>query len=292
MVTGMINTVKAITPLEDASGLVNTLTNVNAVFDNPQSAYNFTGTQYLYRANFPNITKTKAYTVSCWVYLRTYNTTTSSTMGIWSNNANTNDRNGLMIDNTKGLRAGVYNGASYIGQIKSTNLTLNTWYHVVVTWNGTNNMSMWLNNVYQTLSVNPSLDLNNTFVIGGNKDTSAGFRRLLNGSVNDLRIFNRALTTAEITTLYGNGTITSGLVAWYPMNNNTCDYFPRYTSGDWIISGADNCVLSTNTTLLSDKNITVSGTGTLKVCSLINGWKQYNQVWTTRLDFCASGRLG
>jgi hypothetical protein len=116
-----------------------------------------------------------------------------------------------------------------------TNFALNTWYNVVITWNGTNVIT-YVNGVLD--KSNSSSNAPNTTAgpqktqIGryafGPGPTAGGY---FAGKIDEVRIYNRALGATEITNLYKlgaakvntseNSLITSGLV------------------GEWSFNGAD-----------------------------------------------------
>ncbi|MEK6936435.1 MAG: LamG-like jellyroll fold domain-containing protein, partial [Nanoarchaeota archaeon] len=71
-----------------------------------------------------------------------------------------------------------------------------TWYHVAATYNGTT-MLIYVNGVLEnTRHINITMDLNLTSLLIGNGDYGA-----LNGSLDDVAVWNRSLTQAEISSL-------------------------------------------------------------------------------------------
>lgn len=93
--------------------------------------------------------------------------------------------------------AGTYYGVS-IGEISA-----NTWYHIVGTWDGTT-MNAY-NNGTLSGSLNPGASPDtggiNAFEIGRN-DNFGGY---VNATLDDIRIYNRTLSVAEVNALYGTG---------------------------------------------------------------------------------------
>lgn len=96
-----------------------------------------------------------------------------------------------------GDASGSIAGQSYL---PSTVLSPNTWYHVVLVWNkDTNNIIGYMNNVLkfnvsQTIwpTTMPSVAIGNGF----------SSSRFWKGSIDEVRIYNRILSTGEISTLY------------------------------------------------------------------------------------------
>ena len=104
----------------------------------------------------------------------------------------------------------------------STILTNNTWYHIVGTFDGTTKR-IYVNGVNESnISwINPIGYTGALSSIGALKDTN---RQNLNGSIDDVRIYNRALTLPEVEALYKSkrkrigGSLANGLVAHYEMD--------------------------------------------------------------------------
>ncbi|MFA5132026.1 MAG: LamG domain-containing protein [Candidatus Paceibacterota bacterium] len=101
---------------------------------------------------------------------------------------------------------------------------LNTWYHAVVTWDGTTTLSsVYLNGVPQTMSAAAGYAGAGVvrMTIGNRGDNLRPF----DGTLDDVRIYNRVLSAQEIYTLYKSQagslnvsptfTLTSGLVGWW-----------------------------------------------------------------------------
>ncbi|MEY4333676.1 MAG: Synechococcus phage [Bacteroidota bacterium] len=79
----------------------------------------------------------------------------------------------------------------------STLLATNTWYHVVILYDGTTNHYIYINGVQVGFSSTPSLNTSNTPIyIGPAVTTSWG---AFDGKIAALRIYNRALTPTEVT---------------------------------------------------------------------------------------------
>jgi len=89
----------------------------------------------------------------------------------------------------------------------TSNLSYNTWYHVVAVYTGTQ-LKIYVNGVQNGASVNStgSMTTNTKSVfIGGDPEFPANTRARWKGDLDDVYIFNRALSDTEITTLYGLG---------------------------------------------------------------------------------------
>lgn len=78
----------------------------------------------------------------------------------------------------------------------------------------------------------------------------------LNANMDELAIWNRTLSQAEITQLYNSGTGLQYPFSTTPISNNTCTYSG---SDIWTVNIADNCTISTPITL--NNTLVLNGTG-------------------------------
>jgi hypothetical protein len=79
----------------------------------------------------------------------------------------------------------------------STVLSTNTWYHIVILYDGTTNHYIYINGVQVGFSATPTLNTSNTPIyIGPAVTTTWG---AFNGKIAALRIYNRALSSADVT---------------------------------------------------------------------------------------------
>lgn len=129
----------------------------------------------------------------------------------------------------------------------TTGITTNTWQHIVLTNNGTdingtviyvNGVSQPLTKVYNGITTNTG---DGSFRIGGDNSSTDFPSRYLNGTLDELGIWNRTLSQAEATQLYNAG---SG-ITWGTLNAPNID----------LISPIDNYNSSTATIIF---NITVT----------------------------------
>lgn len=168
-----------------------------------------------------SISYTTNYTMSAWVYPTT--NTVGTIFDIRGAGVNS-DRNGLQSWNGAFV-GGYYNGSVYV-QKASGAVGLNKWHHVVLI-NTLGTIALYVDNVVQTGSM--GLSLNSTDKIGGNAD------QFFNGSIDDARIYNRALSAQEIKQLYQQGvgtvaakantktnSLNTGLVGWWTFDGADC----------------------------------------------------------------------
>lgn len=99
---------------------------------------------------------------------------------------------------------------------ENTYNTLSGWNHVCGVHDGSEYLSIYINGSYvtrtATAGVTPSTAANN-FRIGDDDRTSEANGLLWSGAIDDVRIYNTALTAAQISAIYNGG---SGTEAAYP----------------------------------------------------------------------------
>lgn len=144
---------------------------------------------------------------------------------------------GFVVSNSKlSLREAATSGKSwsFADTAGSTTLNVNQWYHVVVVSNGSG-IYGYLNGVldFNDTSYNGSLVGLNDVIIGSRPGTD-----YFNGSIDEVRIYNRSLSATEISALYDSGKTyhlsikttptqglidETGLVGYFKFNNNYLD---------------------------------------------------------------------
>ena len=88
----------------------------------------------------------------------------------------------------------------------STQLARDTWYHVAATWNFPGNMTIYLNGVAQdTIAMTRNPQTTNSYLAIGAQFTTGGNRYPFDGVVDEVYLYPRALTAAEILALYQAG---------------------------------------------------------------------------------------
>lgn len=148
--------------------------------------------------------------VSCWIYI-----TTQGYSVIFQKSDLDNSQNGWALTTTLDdgictLQAFVANSSTshyWGGGTGYTNLNTGTWYHVVMTWdNDLNDLSVYLNGNLEISSIK-DIDFTSSgfdFVLGAIKWTG-GYYNYFKGNIDEVGVWNRALTGTEVTTLYSGG---------------------------------------------------------------------------------------
>jgi hypothetical protein len=139
------------------------------------------------------------YTYSAWIYPKTItsgykaiivhrNSGASSVVGLWAEN------DSLYVSVKNDGRKSTVTGNVFT-------LALNTWQHVVLTVDAGGVVKVWLNSVSVTVGtiVGPFTDFDTPLYIGRHYGSSPQY---WNGLIDDVRIYNRALSAGEVANLY------------------------------------------------------------------------------------------
>ena len=160
---------------------------------------------------------TSTYTLSCWVKFDSL----PGSLGVFFGATNVLNQ-GLALTIRSNSRIYAYfNGTSFF----SNSVSLDTWYHVVFTDNGTNR-NLYINGALDTAQ-SPQSSLTNLYLlrnVGMGSDNSGTFD--FNGNVDEACIYTTALTPAEILDMYNSGQpkAITGAVGWWRMGDG--DTFP------------------------------------------------------------------
>lgn len=208
-------------------------------FGNPNKAFYFNGTDGMMifapsAANdlngFPD-----GFSISAWINQDELTSALKAIVVKW--NQTSNEQYALFAQNNNNLvavrtvnTAGIADNAGY---------SANTWYHVVFTFDRSNNMhKIYVNKVItlsQTTSGSVSYSSTTTHLgIGGqyndNNGSNPAPNRFFKGKIDDVRIYNRVLSQSEVDELYDepNPVLTesyvgNGLVAKYSFNNGNAN---------------------------------------------------------------------
>ncbi|MCC2545398.1 PKD domain-containing protein [Hymenobacter sp. BT175] len=162
-----------------------------------------------------------ALSMECWLKPAAFKTVSpfiSSVMGIEDSN-----NTALIRLGDAGLAANRLQFVLTIGGMgrklnSATSLSANTWYHVAATYDGSA-MKLYVNGQLDaTLSVSGNAAASGVFTFGRNYDGN----RMLSGSLDELRVWTRALTTAEIQANACAVSATApGLEGYWPCNEGT-----------------------------------------------------------------------
>lgn len=166
-------------------------------------------------------------TFAAWVNSNVAPTTGTSNSQIIENSLGTNSRLTLMRANST-INAGYYNGTAYTAK-SSTPITPGRWYLAVFTWDGSATQ-LYMNGVAQVGTSQPFSGVGGALSIGARAfDNTESWI----GKITKPRVWNRALTAAEVGTFYTTGVPpASGLVRNYEFNEASGSTVADSASGD------------------------------------------------------------
>jgi hypothetical protein len=159
-------------------------------------------------------------TLSAWVNLIAADTSGAQVVSIGDNVGLRADAPGGAPGN--GVTGFVYNGVTWVNLTTATFIAGTGWRHLAYTFSDTNN----INNIYidgslvataaSATTISYTQGLNSLIGRHGNNGNSFD----VNGNIEDVRVYDRALSDAEIATIYasrGHDNIVNGLQGRYPM---------------------------------------------------------------------------
>lgn len=203
---------------------------VNDRFSNPNQAIDVTINSHLDLMDSYDGFATGAsgaISYSCWVNFKTVNSTYQMIiMKQADSGCSANDRQYMLRLNDNNKldinAAGTLSPSNNVAYEGSTTIVAGQWYHIVLTYDATitsgSRFKIYLNNVQETLTQTISLGLGiNNGILDGNARIGVGAylnaagsicvnTQRLNAYFDDLYVYNKVLTPAEISDLY-NGTV-------------------------------------------------------------------------------------
>jgi hypothetical protein len=186
-------------------------------------ALDFNGDDYVDCGGVAEFSFTDAMTVSTWVNIRSV---TTAWMALVAKGENAWR---LGVNNTTtGIHYGFSGGTrGWQAANTATELALDEWYHVAATYDTTVGATVYING--KPDASNPNLDGIDTnampLLLGENPEATG---RLLDGILDEIKIYNRALSEAEIRYLSGERSApvdpgSNGLLACYPLDGDAND---------------------------------------------------------------------
>ena len=132
--------------------------------------------------------RTGVVTIEAWIYVLDR---TGGRCVVTSRSGNTSDGFQILVDSGGEVRVG-YAGANFISSAANT-VVVNQWYHIAVTRNTANLMTLWVNGVASGTSTRTNDFTNATFRVG----LTAEGNNPMSGYVSGVRIVNRNLYTSN-----------------------------------------------------------------------------------------------
>ena len=178
------------------TGAVETLTNGTAYSSNLSGYFSFDGVDDL--INVGNLgTFTTQGTISFWMNSLDVQVAIRNPFSTNYNGFNTNVLRFEIGESIGSLK--VWIGSGGLASLNFSTINVNTWYHVLVTWNqSTNSFIGYLNGSLNVSSFSWTL-WPTAFV---NVGIGTGYNRYFGGFISNVQIYNRALSAAEVAQLY------------------------------------------------------------------------------------------
>lgn len=249
--------------------------------------YDIDGISYLGNAAYFNgddsyiestnaIDSLSVWTISLWIYLSEHNDLIKQIISIGDGTDYDIWIQILEESNDTKIKVGLTDTTpTEYTQTWATSLELETWYHIVFIYDGSN-LQGYLNNSKDATdiaaSITPRTTASRKLELGRLGDSGTWIYNF-NGFIDDVRIYNKVLSTLEIKRIYENRNIIAvpyywpdkDLLAYYPLNNNSYDLSGNGNEGtDTNITYSSNTAEFNATTSL----ITISASETI------------NNIWT------------
>jgi len=200
----------------DKSGNGNNGTNYGATFvpGKINQSLNFDGiNNYVEVADSTSLDITNQITVEGWIKLNSFSQR-STIAGRWRDINDINERGYLLTVSTDGSPMFYISttGANY-PKAGASPLSTGQWYHLIGTYDGVN-IKLYVNGVLSATTPQVgNIYLNNeSLLIGANDGWGGTTRKFTNGLIDEVKIYNRALSSQEILEHYGDVSIPSGSV--------------------------------------------------------------------------------
>ena len=203
---GCVSTVNNYNPFPDGGGVALYQLNGNAT--DVSGNYNGTATSVTYGAG--EFGQAGVFNgSSSYIYNNVLNTSATKAISIWVKANDFNERWPFQQGDGQGVENFIrfYNTDDIqvrIGNVTQTfsGYSANTWYHIVAQTNTSGNANVWINGVEVGTSTAPTALTVNRTNIGVRYNTGVGYQYYFNGSIDQVRIFNRALRPYEVEALY------------------------------------------------------------------------------------------
>lgn len=162
-----------------------------------------------------------ARSISCWVNFSSLPTGGSNAIFFNYGTAGVHEEINFGISESSGSMLPIIDDFGHATTGTNLSLSLSTWYHFVMTWDGSGGYLIYKNgSLNQTVALgttSPNTVLGGIGGLGGRGD---GNNQQITGTIDEIGIWSRVLTSAEVTTLYNGG---AGLQ--YPFITGSSGFF-------------------------------------------------------------------
>ncbi len=266
----------------DARSLNNGTLQNGATFaaGNVGQGFQFTNTQHVEVPDSASLDLTNAITLETWVSPQQLGSAGNNTILLFKGNIGvlTQQSYGMFYNNDGTVTFRVCDGSTCLNAGTGVVLPLNTFSHIVGTYDGTT-VKFYVNGVltnFFPFSLGTIFNSTNPLIIGSNAGTFVG-------KMDEVSIYNRAITQGEVTSIFNAGTAGKcvpiptpapvGLVSWWQGENNALDSRSRnngtlqngatFSAGNvgqaFEFDGTNDFVSAPDSTSLRPTNLTVEG---------------------------------
>lgn len=154
----------------------------------------------------------------------------------------------------------------------------NTWFHLVVTYDGTT-VKYYINGEYKQsyTTMISSTYWGNTLSFGASQANGSSYGNYLNGRLNDIRVYNHCLSPMEVKEL------AKGLVLHYPLNRQGWGQENLVWNSNWNVHSTTPPESWVNWGSPPTREIvTIDGKNWLHIISNTTQFQGYSQNWTKR----------
>ncbi|MCX6776196.1 MAG: M6 family metalloprotease domain-containing protein [Candidatus Micrarchaeota archaeon] len=207
------------TTANDSSGNGNTGTIIGASWTSGRigNALSFNGSSYVNVGNATILRNFTAMTISVWINPAQLNYASAKAIVARANSV-AGQRSYQIVQDTANkfcfMTRNISDAVWATSCIDSAITATNSWYHIVGVWNGTH-IYTYLNGILQTNNIvafsNLQSSITTTYI---GRNTASG--TLFNGTIDDVKIFNRALSATEIANMYNYS-----LLGYWNLNEGT-----------------------------------------------------------------------
>ena len=172
-------------------------------FGNSNQAYNLNGvSDYIIIQNNSSLNVT-LWSISAWVNPNGYNTGNANYIVGKGDDSNQGHYSLHFKSVSKKARPSSGFGSTGLYTDSYSNININNWVHITGSWDG-NTMKVYVNGVLEDSIINPNhiQGTNAQDLFFGTMAVNNNFPYWLNGKIDDIGVWNRALTQQEVTDLY------------------------------------------------------------------------------------------
>lgn len=141
-----------------------------------------------------------AMTVCGWVYPHVVNVT----QNLYMCRVGGSDRWAINVNASALIIAGIYDGTNRGKRSVGSSISVNTWYWLCMTFDGSTTVKFYLNNVEQATNANPNIGGPFAGLVASGRPSAAGTDDF-DGYLDDWQIWDEVIDSAQRATIYNSG---------------------------------------------------------------------------------------